>query len=182
MAFKRKQKVAFVDRDGTINYDFGYVHRIRDLRFLPNAIRGLQLLQSIGFQIFIMTNQSGIGRGLFTEKVYRGFTKSFLKQLRSKGVRISGIHHCPHLPTEGCACRKPQLKHYRAVIHRRNVNIRSSVCIGDKTEDVAAGSRLGCSSILVQTGKAGKDKKYKARADFTARDLLHAAQWLSIHE
>ncbi len=175
------RRAVFMDRDGTINVDFGYVYRKQNLRFLPNAVRGLRLLQDFKYLLIIVSNQSGIGRGYYTLRDYRQFTNHFLSFLKSKGVRIHAEYMCPHKPSAHCTCRKPKLKNYKKAIREFVIDTKASFVIGDKTEDIRAGSLLGCRTILVKTGKAGKDNQYEVSPDYRATNLYDASLWIKQH-
>jgi D-glycero-D-manno-heptose 1,7-bisphosphate phosphatase len=166
-----KRPTIFLDRDGTLNRDIGYVHRSRDLHFLPGVTVALRKLYKNGFQLVIITNQSGIGRGYYTLSSYKKFTRFFLDQLSKRSIPIAAVYSCPHLPTANCICRKPKLGNYRLAVKRFRVDLKSSFCVGDKTEDIKAGSDLGCKTILVRTGKGGRDKQFKIKPTFIAKDF-----------
>ena len=110
-----KSKAAFLDRDGVINRDKSYVYKISDFEFMPDAVEGLRLLQILGYALVVVTNQSGIGRGYFSEQAYQRFSDYMVGQLASEGIELAGIYFCPHLPPEGgaaghggsAACRIP---------------------------------------------------------------------------
>jgi len=104
----------FLDRDGVINVDHGYTHRVADLQFVPGSVAAMQRLQGAGWRLVVVTNQSGIARGLFTEDDYTRFTARLRSELQSAGVGLDAVLHCPHLPDatvaayrQLCDCRKP---------------------------------------------------------------------------
>ena len=108
------RKAVFLDRDGVINKDIGYVHRWEDFEFVPGAIEGMRLLQKAGFSLVIVTNQSGLSRGLYSVEQYHLLTNTMIKYLSSCGVKLDGVYHCPHHPNGSvpelsldCDCRKP---------------------------------------------------------------------------
>ena len=110
----QKNKAVFLDRDGTINIDKGYLYRISDFEFLPGAVEALRNLQEAGYLLIIITNQSGIGRGYYTEEDFAVLTDYMKGELSKSGVNISGVYYCPHLPDAEveryrkiCTCRKP---------------------------------------------------------------------------
>src|SRR3989338_7107068 len=94
----------FIDRDGTITHDIEYVHKIEDFKLLPNAVKGLKLLRN--FKIFIVTNQSGIGKGLFTLKDFFDYNETVLAELKKRNIKIQKTYYCPHKPEDNCSCRK----------------------------------------------------------------------------
>lgn len=177
----RVVSAVFLDRDGTLTVDRGYTHRVEDLQLHPNVVEGLLLLQKQGFLLFVVSNQSGIGRGLFTEDQYQAFTNALTAELAHQGVVLTKAYHCPHRPDEGCGCRKPGVLHYRNALQRFRLAAETSYVIGDKTQDIEAGKRIGAKTILVGTGHAGGDQEYPVKPDYTASDLLAAAQWILRH-
>lgn len=144
------RKAAFLDRDGVINKDSGYVHRWEDFHFLPGAIEGMQKLQEAGYALVIVTNQSGLARGFYTENQYQELNKSLCKHLSSFGVKLDGIYHCPHHP-EGsvqslsieCHCRKPKPGLLFQAAHELALDMAQSILIGDKQTDIDAARAAG---------------------------------------
>ena len=105
----KKNKAVFLDRDGTINYDYGYVHKKDKLKFLPGVIESLERLNNAGYLLIIITNQSGIGRGYFTLEEYNEFNNYMLEKLKEQGINITKVYYCPHTDNDNCNCRKPKL-------------------------------------------------------------------------
>lgn len=172
-------KAVFLDRDGTITLDTGHVHKIEDLDFLPNSISALKMLQNTGLKLFVVTNQSGIGRGFFAEEDYHEVTHYMLSEMKKWGIEIHEVFHCPHHPNDDCDCRKPKTKMLELAAEKHNINLKKSYVIGDKTIDVMLGKNSGSKTILVLTGYAGKESQpYEVTPDFVADDLLHAAEWI----
>jgi D,D-heptose 1,7-bisphosphate phosphatase len=143
----QKNKAAFLDRDGTINVDNGYTYKIEDLEFLPGAVEGLKELQKKGYLLIIITNQSGIGRGYYTEKDYKNFMKEFYKRLEEKGVKITADYYCPHRPEDKCRCRKPMTELVEKAIKDYDIDSSKSIFIGDKKIDMETGKRCGVGQI-----------------------------------
>lgn len=175
---KRKNKAVMLDRDGVINVDCGYVHEIKNFEFIPEVLDALQELAKTEFKIIIITGQSGIGRGYYTEEDYQKLTKHMLKEFEKNSIRIDGIYYCPHSPGYGCSCRKPETGMVEKAKKDFNIDLKKSYFIGDKTSDIKCGKNAGCRTILVRTGKAGKDKRYDVRPDFVADDLYRAIKWI----
>ena len=137
-------KAIFLDRDGTINIDKGYVYKLDDFEFLPGAREALRIFQELGFLIIIITNQSGIARGYYTEADYIKLNKAIKEDLEIHGIKITDSFFCPHLPNgavkefaKDCDCRKPKLGLYERAIKTYNIDVSKSICIGDKERDVA---------------------------------------------
>ena len=136
-------KAAFLDRDGVINMDTGYTHKIEQFCFTKGAIEALTILQDTGFSIIIVTNQSGIGRGFYSESDYQQLTAWYRSKLNEAGVAITDILHCPHHPDEQCSCRKPQPGLFLQAIENHPIDYSSSIMIGDKDTDIEAAKRAG---------------------------------------
>jgi len=156
-----QNKYCFLDRDGTINVDHGYVHNPAKLDFMPGAIEGMKQLQDLGYSLVIVTNQSGIGRGYFTDEQYQNFTEHMLARLKGQGVNITNVFHCPHTPTDHCECRKPRLGMLEHFL-RDNVIESPSYMVGDKLSDIEFGQRLGVETCLI--GSNSKQATYSCNS------------------
>lgn len=173
---------AFLDRDGVINEDRGYVHKWMDFTFLPGAIDALRRLQHAGFLLVIVTNQSGIGRGYYTESDYAALTACMLDALRSSNVTIHGVYHCPHAPFSSiadatCACRKPLPGLIERALADLPIARSKSFIIGDKASDIAAG-RAAKLAAAYQVGDGRSIPSATARFPDLARcvdDVLAAS-------
>jgi D-glycero-D-manno-heptose 1,7-bisphosphate phosphatase len=135
-------KAVFLDRDGTINVEKNYLYKIEDFEFLPGVIEGLKLLQDAGYLLIIITNQSGIARGYYTEEDFNRLNNWMLNQLKENGVNISKVYYCPHLPDspvekyrKDCDCRKPKLGMFLQAVVDYNIDLCKSFAIGDKIRD-----------------------------------------------
>ncbi len=159
----------FLDRDGTINVDKEYVHKIEDLEFIPGVLEALTKLAKTDYKIIIITSQSGIGRGFYTQRDYEIFTKHMLEEIEKHGGRIDRIYYCPHHPDAGCDCRKPKPKLILDGAKDFDIDLSKSYMIGDKKADVDMGRNAGCKTISVMTGKGEKSE-----ADYAAKNLVDA--------
>lgn len=175
-------KAVFLDRDGVINVDKGYVHRIEDFEFYPNVFKALKKLQDAGYKLFIVTNQSGIAVGYYTEEDFLKLTDYMLKEFEKEGIKIEKVYYCPHHENgivEGysikCDCRKPESGMIRQAIAEFGVDPARSFLIGDKENDILAAHKEGIKAILVKTGHG---MKYidSTTADFVAEDILDAVE------
>jgi len=168
-------KAVFIDRDGVINQDLGkYVTNPKEFFFIHGAVEALKKLYNSDYKVIVITNQGGVGKGIYTEKDVSAIHKKMNKLLEIDGVRIDGIYYCTHHPEENCDCRKPRLGMVKKAVKDHDVNPKKSFFIGDKTSDVKAGKDIGCKTFLVKTGYAGHDKLYDVEPDFVVSDLLEA--------
>lgn len=165
----KKNKVVFLDRDGTINNDLGYVHDSNQLKFIDGSIEGLKLLKDNGYILIIITNQSGIGRGYFTEDEYKKFNDYYLKLLSSYGVNIDKVYYCPHIDEDNCECRKPKLKLFYDAINEFNIDLDNSYAIGDKLRDLSICKETNIKGILLND----KNDNY-----ICCKDLLEASKYI----
>jgi histidinol-phosphate phosphatase family protein len=144
----------FLDRDGTLIVDQGYPSRPDLVRLLPGAAAGLAELARDGFRLVLVSNQSGVGRGLVTREQAEGVHRRAVECLAAHGVRLDGSYYCYHAPWEGCACRKPSPQLLRRAAEELNLDLGRSFLVGDKPSDVAAGRAAGCRTVLLAAGAA----------------------------
>lgn len=143
-------KALFLDRDGTVNVEKNYVFRKEDVEFIPGIFELTRAYQKEGFLIFIITNQSGIARGYYSEEDFEKLTYWMNEQFRKEGIKITAVYHCPHLPeiTGECDCRKPKPGMIFKAIREFNIDPVKSVLIGDKKSDILAGENAGIGKNL----------------------------------
>jgi D-glycero-D-manno-heptose 1,7-bisphosphate phosphatase len=172
------RKAAFIDRDGVINVESGYPYRLEDFVFLPGAIDGLQRLQAAGYLLVVITNQSGIARGFYTEADYLRLTAYMQQQLLAAGVQLSAVEYCPHLPDAEiaryravCDCRKP----LPGMLHRAacalNIDLSASILVGDRATDIQAGRSAGVGRCWLVRSGAELSASDIALADAVCDDL-----------
>ena len=154
--FLSSRKVIFLDRDGVINKKMPkgeYVRAPKEFKFLPGAIKAIKLLSDAGYEIYIISNQAGIGRGLMTEPDLFQIHKYMEGELVKRGAKISGIYYCTHTADDGCFCRKPRpgMLHRAAADH--HINLKNVIFIGDDSRDIEAGKSAGWKTILVSKTK-----------------------------
>ena len=171
-----KDKACFIDRDGVVTEDIGYVHRIEDFKLVKNAVEGLKLL-SKDYKLIFITNQSGIGRGYFKFEDFLNYNDRVIEELKKNNIKIEKTYVCPHKPQDNCECRKPKTKLIKDAEKEFDIDLNKSFMIGDKKIDIQMGHNAGCKSILVLTGNGMKEKE-NSSADYTAKDLVDAAKWI----
>jgi D-glycero-D-manno-heptose 1,7-bisphosphate phosphatase len=162
-------KAIFLDRDGTINVDKNYLYKIEDWEFIDGAIEGLQILQELEFKLIVITNQSGIARGYYTEKDAQIIFDFMMDELKKSGVMIDHVYYCPHMDGE-CDCRKPKLGLFYKSQKDFDINFSKSYAIGDKLRDLSICERENVRGFLLT--HESKDLGDKIRA---CKNLLEAA-------
>ncbi len=173
----------FLDRDGTLIHDQGYTHRIEDYRLLPQALEGLQAFVRQGFRFVILTNQSGIGRGFFSETDYQTFERHLSEDLRRQGITLEASYHCPHTPEDGCHCRKPGTDLFERAQRELGAALSESWMIGDKLSDIQAGARAGCrGQVWIGPTRERATLGAQAPAHLSADNLLEAARLIASAE
>jgi D-glycero-D-manno-heptose 1,7-bisphosphate phosphatase len=175
------RRAAFLDRDGTIIEERHFLADPADVRLLPGAAAALRDLAEAGFLLVLVTNQSGIARGLFTRDDFDAVQQRLVALLAAEGVALDGMFHCPHHPdfTGPCDCRKPGLGMYRQAAQRLGVDLATSVYIGDRISDVLPAVAIGGRGILVRTGY-GRREEALLPAGIEAADDLSAAVGLAL--
>jgi len=172
-------RAVFLDRDGTINKDVGYPANIGDLILLPGAAKAIRALNEHGLKVIVISNQSGIGRGLFGHTEVDNFNHELNDRLQAQGARIDSFYYCPHAPTASgeanCDCRKPGTGLLEQAARELGIRLQSSFMVGDKISDITAGANSGCRTILL-----GKDTDTISgfMPDYDALDLLAAVEWI----
>jgi D-glycero-D-manno-heptose 1,7-bisphosphate phosphatase len=143
-------RAAFLDRDGVLNVDHGYVSRPKDFHWLPGALSAMARLQQAGFQLVVVTNQSGIGRGYYTQADFDALSAHMRAELQAQGIMLAGIYSCPHHPEAtlaayrlDCDCRKPGPGMILQAARDLALNLPTSCLFGDKPSDIAAGRAAG---------------------------------------
>jgi len=148
-----KNKAVFLDRDGVINFDYGYIGTVDRFKIIPGVIQALRTLQSYGYLLIIITNQSGIGRKYYTEKDFELVNSHMITLLMNNQVHITDVFHCPHLPEDKCFCRKPNPGMLIRATKKYNIDIKKSLLFGDNEKDILAGKNIGIEkNILIGSG------------------------------
>ena len=172
----RLRRAVFLDRDGTIIRDTGYLIKPSEVELLPDTGKALKILHRQGFLLVLISNQSGVGRGLFTLEAMGEVHNQFLDCLRQEGVDLDDVYYCPHAPWDGCECRKPLPGMLHQAVLELDVDLAQSFVVGDKLSDVEAGQRAGCQTVLLRD--LDREIKLDGSVDHVAPDLLAAAQWI----
>lgn len=199
MGEEQGQAAVFLDRDGTINEDLGYIDRLEKLTLIPGTAEAIRLINRRGMKAVVVTNQSGVARGLFDEAFLGTIHAHLAGMLRREGAFLDGIYYCPHHPTEGrepylrsCACRKPAPGLLTRAQEELGLDPARSYMIGDMLSDIEAGTRAGVSGILVRTGHGeeavaalsvlgrndGPAEAAAVRPAHIADNLLEAVRWI----
>lgn len=183
------KRAVFLDRDGTITQDAGYTYELEDFRFVENALAGLAVLAELDFALVLVTNQSGIGRGVFTVAEMTAFNQHLVAELGARGIVLTAVYYCPYHPDAGVGewrrdspDRKPRPGMFLRAAEEHSLDLSRSYAIGDKKSDIVAGQAAGCFSIMVMTGESERDPESGAEPDHTASDLLEAAQFIRARE
>jgi D-glycero-D-manno-heptose 1,7-bisphosphate phosphatase len=183
-------RAVFLDRDGTINEEVGYVNHLDRFVLLPRVGEAVRLLNENGFKAVVVTNQSGVARGYFSESLLRLVHQRMEDLLGKEGARLDGIYYCPHHPDVGgppyrqkCRCRKPDTGLVETAVKELDVDCSKSYVIGDRGAEVEFARRIGARGILVLTGYGKGEWEYcrdqwKATPDHVALDLYEAVQWI----
>lgn len=142
-------KTIFLDRDGVINLDKNYVHRIDDFEFIKGIFKSCNHFSKLGYEIIIVTNQSGISRGYYSFKEYEILTNWMLDQFKTKQIKILDVFHCPHSPDDKCICRKPLPGMLLAAKDKYDIDMTNSWLIGDREDDISAANSSGISNTIL---------------------------------
>ncbi len=188
MAFPNR--AVFLDRDGTINEEMGYINHIDRFALLPRTAEAIRLINASGLKAVVVTNQSGVARGMFPESLVGEVHRKMEDLLRAVGTHIDGIYYCPHHPDFGppeyrkrCSCRKPATGMIERACNELNIDPTQSYMVGDRIMDVEFGHKIGAKGILVLTGYGKGELTYcngqwRREPDFIAEDLYAAVRWI----
>ncbi len=186
----KKRIAVFLDRDGTISEEVDYLDNADMLRLIPRAAEAIRLINESGLLAVVVTNQSGVARGYFTEHVLKDVHNRMELLLKAEGARIDKIYYCPHHPEVGlpeylldCDCRKPRIGMIEAAAKDLNIDVSCSYVIGDKIIDIELAHKAGARGILVMTGYGREELKSlsserKIWPDHIADDLYDAVKWI----
>lgn len=147
------QKAVFIDRDGVINVEKNYLYKIEEFEFIEGVFEALKSFQTLGYKLFIITNQSGIARGYYTLDDFNRLTEWMLQQFKEKDITISDVQLCPHGPNDDCNCRKPKTGMIDSILKVHAIDLKNSWLIGDKDSDIKCAKNAGIvHTIQVKSG------------------------------
>lgn len=177
-------KIAFLDRDGVINEFPGngnYVTRVKDFHFIPGSLEAIRLLTEAGFTIFVVSNQAGVGKGIFTEKKLDQITNKMLREVKKAGGNIKRVYYSTARSDAGCEDRKPNIGSIRKAVKLLKKDMRiakHAFFVGDTVTDMATGRNAGCTTIFVLSGRSDQERlrEKKIKPDYIATNLLEASK------
>lgn len=184
-----KNRAVFLDRDGTINDDVGYPGCYGQVRVYPSSFEAVRKINIAGLLAVVVTNQSGVGRGYFSEDALRGIHRLMAEEFAARGARLDAFYYCPHFPLSSdpryrrdCGCRKPSPEMGLRAAREMDIDLAASFMVGDKVEDIEFGRNIGAAPVLVLTGY-GRESEARLRAEgrpaaHTAASLLEAVDWI----
>jgi D-glycero-D-manno-heptose 1,7-bisphosphate phosphatase len=170
----KTDRAVFLDRDGTIIDELGYLGDPGGVNLFPEAAGAMRRLLESGYRLVVVTNQSGIGRGYFSEEDAVAVNLRLLELLEKGSVKVDCVYYCPHLPDEGCSCRKPGARMLEKAATDLDIDLAASWMVGDTGRDVEAGTAAGCRAVLLDCGK--DEKGLVPPGSFRAADLAAAAR------
>lgn len=183
----------FLDRDGTINEQMGYINHTCRFQLLPGAANAIKKLNDAGIPVVVISNQSGLARGYFPEELLVAVHEKMNRQLAEVGAHVDGIYYCPHHPEAkeerfrtACNCRKPKPGLVLQASEEMGLDPKRSYMVGDRWSDIKTAANCGATSILVRTGYGRGDEQYigphqEIQPDFKADDLSEAVGWILSH-
>jgi D-glycero-D-manno-heptose 1,7-bisphosphate phosphatase len=178
------RSAVFLDRDGTINIEKDYLYLAKDFEFIPGAVDAIHLLNKAGVMVIVVTNQSGVARGYYTEEDVENLHRHIAGELERFGAYIDAWLYCPHHPSGRgsyalpCNCRKPLPGMLLEAAHRYDIDLENSTMIGDKRADIEAGLAAGCHTVLVRTGYGADEEQYINTPTAISDNLLSAVKSL----
>lgn len=174
-----RRRAVLLDRDGTINIEREYISDPDLVELLPNAAAGLRRLRDAGWLLVVISNQAGVGRGLFTREDVEAVNQRLRELLLTEGLVLDGLYYCPHHPDDQCLCRKPRPGMIQQAARDLGFAPAQAVMIGDRPSDLEVGRAVGARTILVRTGYgAACEGQREAACDHVANDLLDAAEFI----
>jgi D-glycero-D-manno-heptose 1,7-bisphosphate phosphatase len=173
----------FLDRDGTIAEEVGYLNHASRFRMFPFVAAAIHRLNEAKLPVIVVTNQSGVGRGYFPESLVQKVNEMMTQQLANSGARIDAVYYCPHVSAENCNCRKPKTGMLDRAAQEHALDLQRSFVVGDRYGDMKLARNARARSILVRSGYGEGELAWHAASwpvqpDFVAEDLTQAADWI----
>lgn len=173
----------FIDRDGTIAEEVGYLNHISRFRMFPFVAGALRRIKEAGYAVIVVSNQSGVARGYFPESLLEEVTERMMQQLSQSGAKIDAVYYCPHSSEENCDCRKPKTGLLEQAAREHAIDLRRSFVVGDRYTDIALARNAHARSVLVRTGYgegelAWHAAQWQVPPDFVAENLAQATDWI----
>ena len=173
----------FLDRDGTICEEVGYLNHVRRFRMFPFAAEALRRLNASGYAVIVVSNQSGVARGYFPESLVQQVNQVMVQQLSEAGARVDAVYYCPHASSDNCSCRKPKTGMLERAVRDHGIDLRRSFVVGDRHGDVELARNAQARGILVRTGYGEGEISWHSAGwssppDFIADDLTAAVDWI----
>jgi D-glycero-D-manno-heptose 1,7-bisphosphate phosphatase len=179
-------KVVFLDRDGVINKypgDTKYVTHRREFKLIPGSIEGIKKLHQKGFKIFVVSNQAGVSKGLYSAKELERMTNEMVKAVKKGGAHLDGVYYCTHLEQDNCQCRKPKPGMLQTIVEEFDLHDAQTFFVGDSFIDMKTARTFGAKAVLVLSGKEkiSNRRNWEFEPDFVFDNLLIAAHYLCEH-
>lgn len=176
-------KIAFIDRDGVVNQDPKekyYVHNLAEFVWNPGVKEAVRKLKEAGFKVYIVSNQTGVGKGEVDFEDLNEMTFHMMAEFAASGAKLDGIHYCTCPPEDNCDCRKPKTGLFEEALDGVDADRSQMYMIGDSERDMEAGNAFGCQSILVLTGKSNRDdvQNFRHKPAYVAENLEGAVHWI----
>ena len=179
---RHSHRAIFLDRDGTVNTEDDYLSSIKDLRLIKNTAKAIRILNQNQIKVIIVTNQSGISRGLFSIDDLENVHNELKRRLHRKGAYIDAIYYCPHHPDKECSCRKPKDGMFKLAAKDFDLKLNKCYIIGDKLTDIKAAHNISAKGVLVKTGYGGTEvnriEKESITPEHIAENLSDAVKWI----
>jgi len=180
------EKFIFLDRDGVINRDPAwvgkdYITSWEEFQFLPGALEAIRKLTDNGYKVAVISNQAGVGRGVYTKEKLDEITGKMLKEIENSGGEIHSVQYCIHKKEDNCGCRKPQAGMFKKAAADLKVDFAKTYFIGDTKQDMEAGRNIGARTILVLSGKVKEKREtedWEAKPDFIKKNLMEAVKFV----
>lgn len=176
------QRALFLDRDGVINVSprSRFITDWKQFQFCKGTLQALRMIRRHGFRVIIISNQSGVGRGIMSRTQLTEITDKMKKTIQQAGGKLDAVYYCTHRPKEGCSCRKPAVGLLKRAAQKFSINLTRSFIVGDDERDIVMGHRAGCRTILALSGKQTRKtaKRLAIPPDRISRNLLEAVRWI----